>query len=210
LNFKIASFKARQLGALATRSYLLTQSPPLLAAPPHALRSTHTSTGTHVRTTAAMRMRRTLPAGGYEDPHIGITARPGSRSGWPQRTLSAANPDICCSSWWQAFGMDAVIWSFAILVYGGLVSVVLFMELRLFRDMSKSRPPTDAGSRRRILYSLMSLVAFGALEVAAWFIGSALAGPHLGGALVVAGLVVGIVVAFVTAVRVDQRAGRLG
>jgi hypothetical protein len=106
--------------------------------------------------------------------------------------------------------MDAVIWSFAILVYGGLVSVVLFMELRLFRDMSKSRPPTDAGSRRRILYSLMSLVAFGALEVAAWFIGSALAGPHLGGALVVAGLVVGIVVAFVTAVRVDQRAGRLG
>ena len=210
MNFKIASFKARQLGALCN-TVVLAHAIALAGSGTSARAEKHTHEyGYARRTTAAMRMRRILPAGGYEDPHIGITARPGSRSGWPQRTLSAANPDICCSSWWQAFGMDAVIWSFAILVYGGLVSVVLFMELRLFRDMSKSRPPTDAGSRRRILYSLMSLVAFGALEVAAWFIGSALAGPHLGGALVVAGLVVGSVVAFVTAVRVDQRAGRLG
>lgn len=106
--------------------------------------------------------------------------------------------------------MDAVVWTLALVVYGSLVVAVLGMQIRVLRDAAKSSRPIDAGARRRITASAFVFAVFVSLEVVAWFVGEALGGRYLGGALVAAGLVAGMVMGFVSAVVLDQRAGRLG
>jgi hypothetical protein len=106
--------------------------------------------------------------------------------------------------------MDAVIWTLALVAYGSLVAAVVGIQLRLFKNATADRQPVDAGARRRLVHASVGVGVFIVFEVVAWFLGSALGGPALGGALVAAGLVMGLVVGFVSAVRVDQREGRLG
>ncbi len=104
--------------------------------------------------------------------------------------------------------MDTVIWVVALVVYAALVVAVLGMQIRLFKNATGNRRMQVRG--RRLAYASVGVGVFIVLEVVAWFLGSALGDAPLGGALVAAGLVVGLVVGFVSAVRVDQREGRLG
>jgi hypothetical protein len=73
------------------------------------------------------------------------------------------------------------------------------------RDGSSQLAVHIPGAKRRGLFTGLGVLGFIGIEVALWFAGKAAGGPTLGGALVLAGIIVAFVLGIVFGVRDDSR-----
>jgi hypothetical protein len=98
-----------------------------------------------------------------------------------------------------------------VLAIGGSGAAVLGMQFRFMKDARAQIAENPIpGSRRRAILSGVGFLGFIAVEVGLGFLGLALGGPTLGGALVIAGVIVFFIVGIVAGVWDDARRRKSG
>ncbi len=101
--------------------------------------------------------------------------------------------------------MTAAIVALVIVTMGGSALFLWYAEFRVLKDGAAQLGQKIPGARRRAILSLIGFIGFIAVEVGLWFLGKAIGGPALGGALVVAGIIGCFIIGVIAGIGDDAR-----